>query len=179
MSAPSAPPGLDGARARFIEGMSYAASTVNIVTTDGPAGRHGVTVSAMSSVSADARKPVLLVCVHERSRASAAIIENGVFCVNVLRDDQAHLSDFFAGRTAAPNDDRFSCAAWTVEATGAPRIVDPLVAFDCRVLSAEKVGTHHVVFGEVEATFVSGAGSPLIYSARAYGRPARLHPQSA
>ena len=80
----------------FIEGMSHAASTVNIVTTDGPAGRAGVTVSAMCSVTADA--PTLLVCVHQKSAACEAILANGVFCVNVLRDDQALISDTFAGR---------------------------------------------------------------------------------
>ena len=39
-----------GLRDRFIGGMSHAACTVNIVTTDGAAGRAGVTVSAMASV---------------------------------------------------------------------------------------------------------------------------------
>ena len=40
-------------RTQFLDGMSRAAFCVNVVTTDGPAGRAGVTVSAMSSVSAD------------------------------------------------------------------------------------------------------------------------------
>ena len=70
-------------RARFLAGMSHAAATVNVVTTDGAAGRHGVTVSAMSSVSADTAKPTLLVCVNEASASAAAILENGIFCVNV------------------------------------------------------------------------------------------------
>jgi len=60
-------------RARFLGGMAQAAATVNIVTTDGPRGRAGVTVSAMSSVSADMEKPVLLVCVHHLSPAAPAI----------------------------------------------------------------------------------------------------------
>ena len=51
-------------RQSFLEGMSHVASTVNIITTDGPEGRAGVTVSAMSSVSPDTPKPSLLVCVH-------------------------------------------------------------------------------------------------------------------
>ena len=46
---------------RFFDGMSQAACTVNVVTTDGAAGRAGVTVSAMSSVSADTPRPTLLV----------------------------------------------------------------------------------------------------------------------
>ena len=86
-----------GLRTRFLNGMSHAACTVNVVTTDGPAGRAGVTVSAMSSVSADTDKPTLLVCVHHMSPAATAIVENRVFCVNVLRDDQSHISDTFAG----------------------------------------------------------------------------------
>src|SRR5580704_10415994 len=86
-------------RQRFLLGMSHAACTVNVVTTDGAAGRHGVTVSATVSVSADTPQPTLLVCIHHLSPVSAALLENGVFCVNVLRDDQAHISDSFAGRS--------------------------------------------------------------------------------
>src|SRR5277367_7027258 len=88
-------------RQRFLSGMSHAACTVNVVTTDGVAGRHGVTVSAMVSVSADTPQPTLLVCIHHLSPVVTALLENGVFCVNVLRDDQAHISDNFAGRSRA------------------------------------------------------------------------------
>ncbi len=161
-------------RARFLTGMSQAAATVNVVTTNGPAGRVGVTVSAMSSVSADTERPTLLVCVHEASPAAAAIVENGVFCVNVLRDDQSYISDSFAGRFREQLSDKFDCADWEVMATGAPRVIDPLVAFDCKVVSSEKIGTHHVIFGEVQDIFVAATGSPLIYARRAYGAAARI-----
>ena len=43
----------------------------------------------MSSVSADTAQPTLLVCIHHLSPAGQAIINNGVCCVNVLRDDQS------------------------------------------------------------------------------------------
>lgn len=161
-------------RARFLGGMSYAAATVNVVTTDGPSGRAGVTVSAMSSVSADTPKPTLLVCVHHQAPAAVKILENGVFCVNVLRDDQSYISDTFAGRFKDQVEDKFDCAEWTTQATGAPRVVNPLVAFDCRVVSHEKVGTHFVFFGEVEDLFVAKRGSPLIYANRAYGSASRI-----
>lgn len=163
-------------RQNFLNGMSHAASTVNVVTTDGDAGRAGVTVSAMSSVSADTPKPTLLVCVHHQSQAASRILQNGVFCVNVLRDDQSFISDIFAGRFKDDVADKFDCAKWAVMTTGAPRVVDPLVAFDCRVISGERVGTHHVFIGEVEDIFIPGRGSPLIYANRAYGRTARIEP---
>jgi len=162
-------------RQRFLAAMSHAACTVSVVTTDGPAGRFGLTVSAMSSVSADGPAPTLLVCVNHRSAAADALLANGVFCVNVLRDDQAHVSDTFAGRAGTPAPDKFACATWTTLVTGAPRVVDPLVAFDCRILSVERVGTHFVVVGAVAGIFVApSGGAPLIYANRAYGTPQRL-----
>ncbi len=150
---------------RFREAMSYAAASVTVVTTDGAAGRAGVTVSAMSSVSAD-QSPVLLACIHHRSPAAAAILANGVFCVNLLRDDQAAVADRFAGRLGP--GDRFAGADWAPLTTGAPRLVDPLAAFDCRLLSAQAVGTHQVLFGQVAEVWLAGAGQPLVYARRAY-----------
>jgi flavin reductase (DIM6/NTAB) family NADH-FMN oxidoreductase RutF/DNA-binding transcriptional LysR family regulator len=158
----------------FIEGMSHAASTVNIVTTDGPAGRAGVTVSAMCSVTADA--PTLLVCVHQKSAACEAILANGVFCVNVLRDDQALISDTFAGRIQTPGGDKFECADWCSLTTGAPALSRPLVAFDCRLEEHVRWGTHVIFIGEVADAVVNEIGSALIYANRAYGTPAQLAP---
>lgn len=161
-------------RLRFLEGMSHAACTVNIVTTDGQAGRAGVTVSAMASVSADSAWPTMLVCVHHMSPAAAKIVENGVLCVNVLRDDQSYISDTFAGRFKDEVNDKFECTEWVSMPSGAPRIVDPLVAFDCRLLSSEKVGTHYIFLCEVRDLHVSRLGSPLIYANRAYGASMRI-----
>jgi flavin reductase (DIM6/NTAB) family NADH-FMN oxidoreductase RutF len=154
--------------------MGLAACTVNVVTTNGMAGRHGVTVSAMSSVSADTELPTLLVCIHHLSPAVQAIISNGVFCVNVLRDDQSFVSDCFAGRLKTADGDKFSCTSWATLMTGAPRVVDALAAFDCRILSAQQIGTHYVIVGSVTEIFSSEVGSPLIYANRAYGTPSRF-----
>jgi flavin reductase (DIM6/NTAB) family NADH-FMN oxidoreductase RutF len=166
-------------RQKFLLGMSHAACTVNVVTTDGVAGRHGVTVSAMVSVSADTPNPTLLVCIHHLSPVSDALLANGVFCVNVLREDQAHVSDSFAGRSGAQGAEKFDCAAWTTEFTGAPRLIDSLVAFDCRVTASERVGSHFVVFGSVQDIAVAAGGAPLIYANRAYGVPQRFHQRLA
>lgn len=155
-------------RAQFLSGMSHAAATVNVVTTDGVGGKYGVTVSAMSSVSADTSKPTLLVCVHHESPAAQAILQNGVFCVNVLRDDQSYISDTFAGRFNEQIRDKFDCAEWQAMSSGALRVVDPLVSFDCKLRSGEKVGTHHVFIGGVQEVFEAPTGSPLIYARRAY-----------
>jgi flavin reductase (DIM6/NTAB) family NADH-FMN oxidoreductase RutF len=166
------------ARAAFLKAMTMTASTVSIVTTAGPAGRYGATVSAMSSVSADGERPTLLVCMNEKVSASPAIIENGQFCVNVLRDDQAAVSDGFARRSALPNDDKFSCTTWSGGQHGQPIIEGALVSFECRLLTRQQVGTHHIFVGEVLHIQAACGGSPLIYSNRAYATTARL-PEAA
>lgn len=124
----------------------------------------------MSSVSADSPRPTLLVCVHRRSQTAGAILANGVFCAEVLRDDQAYSSDVFAGRLGHSNDDKFVCATWTTQSTGAPRVLEPFVAFDCRLTSHNLVATRHVFFAELEGIHVGGHGSPLIYANRAMRR---------
>jgi flavin reductase len=161
-------------RVQFLRAMGQTACTVNIVSTDGPAGRAGVTVSAMASVSADGPSPVLLACVHHLSPAAKAITENGVFCVNVLRHDQATVSDCFAGRITMPDGNKFSCTDWVTGQTGALRIADPLAAFECKVMLNQRIGTHHVFFGAVEALHFGNTGMPLLYAARAYGVPGIL-----
>jgi DNA-binding transcriptional LysR family regulator len=115
-----------------------------------------------------------LVCVHHLSSAAEKILENGVFCVNVLRDDQGYISDTFAGRFRDQIADKFDCATWVATPSGAPRVVDPLVGFDCTVVSSNRVGTHYVFFGEVGEVFAAGQGSPLIYANRAYGAATRI-----
>ena len=172
MSAISLEQAAPDIRGQFLDGMSRAVFCVNVVTTDGPAGRAGVTVSAMSSVSADGNSPTVLVCIHHQSRTAAAIVENGVFCLNILRDDQSDIADRFGGRELG-DADKFAYGRWVGGDTRAPRLADAVVAFDCRVLSAERVGTHHIFIGAV-ASVTMGFGTALIYADRAYGKAQRI-----
>jgi flavin reductase (DIM6/NTAB) family NADH-FMN oxidoreductase RutF len=157
-------------RNEFVEAMSKIASTVHVVTTDGPHGRAGMTVTAMTSVSADTTAPTLLVCLNKSSKTCQVILNNGVFCVNVLEDGQSMVSDVFAGITNTHDGDRFSSAAWERTKSGSPRLVDPVAAFDCRVSQVRSVGTHQVVIGEVLDVFVAPHASPLLYAGRNYHR---------
>ena len=134
-------------RDRFLDAMSQAATTVSLATTDGPAGRAGMTVSSLCSLSAG--PPLILVCAHHKSRAVAAILENRRFCVNVLRADQSDLSDIFAGRIELPHGDKFDCAEWGSLETGSPVLESAHAAFDCDLAQHNLWGTHYVLVGEV------------------------------
>jgi flavin reductase (DIM6/NTAB) family NADH-FMN oxidoreductase RutF len=158
-------------RERFLQGMSQLPSPVSVVTTDGPGGRAGVTVSAVCAVSAD--PPSLLVCIHHLSPACAAIEQNRLFCVNALRHDQSHVSEVFAGRLAAPNGDKFACAEWQTTRSGLPALRDSLVAFECRVSTTLLEGTHRIFVAEVLRAEPTD-GRPLVHANHCYAAPAPL-----
>lgn len=150
---------------RYREAMAGLGAAVNIVTSAGPAGRVGLTASAVCSVTDT--PPTLLVCVNGRASSHDAAIANGVLCVNTLRAEHEALSRRFGGGTPMP--DRFAGATWQTLATGAPVLEDALVAFDCRIASALRCGTHTVLFCEVVDTQLPVTGARgLMYFARQY-----------
>ncbi|MGE0279100.1 MAG: LysR substrate-binding domain-containing protein [Rhizobiaceae bacterium] len=163
-------------RARFLESMSRVASAVTVVTTDGDAGRFGVTVSSMTSVSADTSRPSLLVSIHHLSPAGEAIRKNRRFCANVLSGNQSFVSDLFSGRHKHLNDDRFGAVAWHAGATGSPIIEGAIVSLDCQLKTALFWGTHFILIGEVEQIALSRQRSPLVYANRGYRRAIPIAP---
>jgi len=165
---PTQPAGPAADRDAFVQAMRGAVTGVSVVTTDGPAGRFGLTVSAFSSVSAD--PPMVLVCINGRSPACAAVRDNGRFCVNVLSTAQRRIADAFAGRPVSGTPYDFTAARWDARFRGAPALADAIASFDCAVETAIQSGTHTVFIGRAVAVR-QGAGRPLLYTDRAYGRP--------
>ena len=143
--------------------MARVASCVSVVTTDGPAGRAGLTVSAMCSLSAD--PPSLLVCINRASRAGRIIRINGVFCVNVLASHQAAIARRFAAR-----GDRFLELDWGRFGTGAPVLREAIAVFDCNLTRGADYGTHDILIGVVAET-EEREGLPLLYVGRTYCVP--------
>lgn len=162
---------MDQTRTDFISAMRQVASGVSVVTTDGPAGRAGLTVSAMCSLSAD--PPALLICINRQSRAMDILRRNGVFCVNVLALEQMEVARVFAGQSSAPCGDKFACAHWEELATGAPAALDALAVFDCRIAQGMPYGSHDILIGAVAEARMR-EGLPLVYANRAYGGVTRF-----
>lgn len=152
------------ARQGYRDAMACLGAAVNIVTTDGPAGRSGFTASAVCSVTDD--PPTLLVCMNRGSSAHASVTMNNVVCVNVLSARHERLSRLFGGKV--PADERFAAGVWSTLETGAPVLTDCAAAFDCRIASIVNVGTHDVLFCSVVALKRSVCADSLIYLGREY-----------
>jgi flavin reductase (DIM6/NTAB) family NADH-FMN oxidoreductase RutF len=156
-------------RQSFVEGMARATTFVSVITTDGPGGLHGLTVSSMTSVSADGEAPSLLVCIHHKSPAVAALLQNGAFCVNLLNAGQQAQSDIFAGR--APSDlARFDRVDWQAGQGGQPVLAGAAANFECTLKSTLLWETHHVLIGQVGAVHLSDNPDALLYGQRSYRR---------
>jgi flavin reductase len=150
--------------------MARLGAAVNVITTDGPAGKAGFTASAVTSVTDT--PPTLLVCANRANDSYPAMKANGVLCVNTLAATQEALSPLFAGMTEHKMDERFDGHTWHKLETGAPALDDAVAVFDCRITQIVEVGTHDVFFCSVEAVRTGSAHEGLIYYGRGYHKVA-------
>ncbi len=147
-------------RSEFRDAMARVCAPVNVITTNGPAGRGGFTATAMCSVTDE--PPTLLVCMNSNSAQTGLFLENRRFCVNVLTGDHKELAGFFAGREADMTS-RYAAAEWVDLASGNQALSDAIVSFDCRLKEARLIGTHNVMIGEVVEIRARRDGHALLY----------------
>jgi len=122
--------------ARFVTG-------VTTVTSTGSEGVVGVTINSFTSVSLD--PPMVLFCLHSRSRLRLALSESRVFAVNILAEDQESLCRSFSSRSSS----QFAEVPHHTGETGAPILSDSLAYLECRVKEEYEAGDHLIVLGEV------------------------------
>jgi flavin reductase len=148
----------------FRDAMSRLGSAVNIITTEGPAGRAGFTASAVCSVTDS--PPTLLVCLNRSASVYPIFKENQVLCVNTLADSHESLSNLFGGKT--PMAQRFEAAEWSQLATGSPILSGAVASFDCKITQITTVGTHDILFCEAIALLRNDQSHGLAYFDRRY-----------
>lgn len=155
-------------REEFITAMRAVASSVAVITTDGPGGRHGATASAFCSVSAD--PPTVLVCLRAESKIARMVSENGLFNVNVLSAGLTSIADRFAGVDDAWLQDRFDgieCQGQFVPAIGGATV------FCCAIDNVVQSGSHNIFIGKVTDLVAGSDHEPLAYHDGAYHRVVR------
>ncbi|NLU18001.1 MAG: pyrimidine utilization flavin reductase protein F [Serratia liquefaciens] len=148
----------------FRDAMARLGSAVNIITTDGPAGRAGFTASAVCSVTDT--PPTLLVCLNRSASVHSVFKQNQTLCVNTLAAEHESLSNLFGGKT--PMDMRFSAARWSTLVTGAPILHGTLASFDCQISQIVSVGTHDILFCQAVALARNDHSHGLAYFDRRY-----------
>ncbi|MGE4431148.1 MAG: flavin reductase family protein [Sphingobium sp.] len=156
--------------ASFRDAMRRLATTVTIVSTSGQGRRHGITATAVTSLSMD--PPSLLVCVNRSGSLHDLLAETDRFCVNLLTVEQVALSNAFAGKLAP--EERFLHGTWADDDGGLPYILDAQASIFCKKQDTIQYGSHSIFIGAVESTLVSDDICPLLYSNGAYSRCAPI-----
>jgi len=155
-------------RQPFLNAMSQLTNSVCVVTTDGPGGQAGTTVTAMTPVSADSETPSLLICLHADSLTAKAIAKNSVFAVNVLNEGQSDLANCFAGRNGSIGPDKYDDVNFDAGVTGSAHLDEAVAVFDCRAKLQQAWGTHIIFIGEVADVVLNAPSQVLTYTKRQY-----------
>lgn len=149
-------PGIGG---RFKNAMAMMAAAVQVVTTDGPAGRGGLTVTAACSVCQE--PPRLLVCVNNSASAHPYVEANGRLSLNVLAVGQEDVAAAFGGKVAP--EMRFGIGLWTADGLGQPTLQEACAHFSCVVHDTMKSGTHTIFICDVHDAWGDNDRRPLVY----------------
>lgn len=150
----------------FRRALGAFATGVTVVTTHGDADMYGMTANAFTSVSLD--PPLVLVCVISRTRGADTIAANGVFAVNILRNDQEPLSRYFASRDRPVGKAGFAEVTHTTAVTGSPVLKGAGGFLDCRLVASHEAGDHVIYIGEVVALGTEPDFSPLLFHGGRY-----------
>lgn len=131
----------------FKLGMRRLAAGVSIITTLKDGAPYGLVATSASAMTSD--PPTLLVCINRSASCHDRISEAGLFCVNVLSQEDAELAALFGN--SQRRHERFGARDWHRLATGAPMLPSAVVAFDCVVDRVIAYESHTIFIGLIQA----------------------------
>ncbi len=154
----------------FRAAMRRLAGTVVLVTTADGDDWHGMTATAISSLSVS--PPSLLVCVNRSAALHPVLLRTRQFCVNLLSSDHQALAAAFGAERHRTQ--RFAAGCWTMADPAGPHLADAPAVLFCFVERLIDHHTHTVVLAGVRRALARPATVSLIYHDGGYGRPTPL-----
>lgn len=125
---------------QFRNAMANLPAAVSVVTTNGSAGKVGLTVSAVCSVSDS--PATMLFCINKSSSTHDVFKKNAKACVNILKPEQEDLAKHFANMLESTTEERFGWDIWTDAEQ--PALKDAVSTLSGDIIDSKEVGTHTV-----------------------------------
>ena len=97
---------------------------------------------------------------RKASKSIEIFRETQSFAINVLAEDQDHLSQRFATTSI---ENKFESVAWTSGHLGLPLIEHCVARFQCTTFSKHDAGDHIIFIGKVEHFEVVHESSSLVF----------------
>ena len=149
----------------FKQSMRLIAGGVCIVATNNDGEWHGLTMTAVCSLTMD--PPSLVACVNRDAGAHGIMSVTRRVSVNVLTHDHMDLAELFSSsRIKGP--ERFDEKRWAGMSSGVPALIDALAVLDCEVIQETAVGQHSVFFCEVKNCRLQPNSRPLVHFNREF-----------
>lgn len=145
--------------------MSFWATGVSVITSQGDEGPAGATANALSSLSLD--PPLALVCFDLSSRTLAAVRDSELFAINMLSAGQEEISRLFA--TKKSQEEKFAEIGHQL-VHGVPVIDGCLAYLVCGLDSELRRGDHVIAIGQVLESGVDENTAPLLFYRSEYLR---------
>jgi flavin reductase (NADH) len=155
----------------FRDAMACLPAAVNIITTDGPHGRCGITASAVCSVTDS--PPTMLICINQTSYVHDVLSHNRSVCINVLAAECQDLARRFAGMTGCSMDERFGHCAWETGYSSVPVLSGAIASLEGLIVDIKTVGSHSVMFVQIDHISMRADCDGLIYFGRQFHRLTR------
>lgn len=144
----------------FKQSMRRLAGGVCILASARDGERHGLTMTAVCSLTLD--PPTLIACVNRDAGAYETMRSTRRVSVNLLGSDQVELAELFSSSTIK-GAERFERAEWVEMASGVPALTGALAVLDCQIVEEKAVGQHSVLFCEVKAARLESDKDPLVH----------------
>jgi flavin reductase (DIM6/NTAB) family NADH-FMN oxidoreductase RutF len=154
----------DGVGRHFRAAMRKFPATVTIVTANDGKRDHGMTVTAVTSVSM--APPSLMVCLNNRTLLHDMLLNQAAFAVNVLGHQHSEISDAFSGKVDP--QERFAVGVWKRDPMGMMVLTSAHANVVCRRMVAVPYGTHTIFVGQVTRARVDDRTRPLLYAEAEY-----------
>ncbi len=146
----------------YRQAMGRLVTGVTVVTTRAGGLEHAMTANAVSSASLEPL--LLLVCVEREARFHDAIIEAGVWAVNILPGSARSAADWLATRGRPLHGQLDRVAHHPGPRTGVPLLDVALSSVECHTTELIVVGDHTIVVGEVLSVEIAEhATDALVY----------------
>lgn len=149
--------------AAFRQACGHFATGVTVITATDGGEPVGMAVNSFTSVSLE--PPLVLFCAGTDSSTWPRIEASDSYAVNVLAEDQEHVSRAFASKDV----DRFEGIGFRTGKTGSPIIEGSLAFLDCEIEAKHDAGDHILVVGRVVELGIEREADPLIFFRGGYG----------
>lgn len=150
----------------FRDAMATLGAGVNIITTNGPAGKCGLTATAVVSITDS--PPTMLVSINRNSATNETFKANSRMAVNILNADQQLAAEYFGGMHPVTMEERFAKFDF-IEGKGKLPILQGAIAnLEGSIVATHEVGTHTLFILELDSMQMADLGNALIYFNRGF-----------